>query len=739
MYRGMRLAIALALTGCSTQTPVQMDAGPDTVEADASAGPPACVKSKDPAPFPPDSCGSPMPASPDALDEALGLVQLDRCSLQLKWASSCTVMYPKDAHRMSDFTALLTFPLRLPHYGAEMAGWLDDAMKGSTPVAAALAAAAQRRGVPLTDDDCADSSWWIVGSNASPLASALVEVDANLDLGATTDALSGVPLDLQRALVPIIRAIGHGAQDVSDARGPASTNLNKLKFTPSLVLRGWPYDVNSTPYDAFYDIDVAAMTRAAVRIATAIEGAKLAQFAGKDVPETEIDTAFGAIVIHGPGADTCMPGSKSDGAAFLLDTGGDDTYRVPVGAGTFDRAVSVAIDLGGKDLYAYVEKADPADTGHRLPSDGKGRSFQATTSRIARQGAGVLGVGLQFDFGNENDTYRSLAVSQGLGVLGVGVSWNQGGDDSYTTEGLSQGAAAWGIGLLLDGAGNDSYTTYTEGQGFGFTQGFGAIVDASGDDTYWSDPGEPTLGGDPIYPSAQLPGPPNSAIAGNFTMTQGGGMGLRSDSPFAGHQFPGGMGVLRDAAGNDKYSTGVFGQASAFAMGMGFLLDGAGDDKYEGLWYVQASAAHTGISYFDDAAGADQYNPKYPIQATSIGVGHDCSASVHYDEGGDDRYRGGDLSIGGGNAAGVGIFVNAGGADTFVLPTSYSLGGTGFDYNPGIPVIGVFVKANGSATYTTPNAAVGPNKSWSYKTTADNTNIAKSTGVDRPSGNVTLP
>ena len=102
------------------------------------------------------------------------------------------------------------------------------------------------------------------------------------------------------------------------------------------------------------------------------------------------------------------------------------------------------------------------------------------------------------------------------------------------------------------------------------------------------------------------------------------------------------------------YTVSVFGQGCAFAMGIGLFLEGAGNDVYEGLWYVQGANAHTAVSLFWDAAGNDQYNPTFPIQSTSIGVGHDFSVAIHYDADGDDTYKGPNLSLGSGNANGIG-------------------------------------------------------------------------------------
>jgi hypothetical protein len=760
------LGATLALLGCSSQSPniqpkpdasteaaphveAGRDARPDSA---GDAGAAVCVQSKTPTPFPMGSCDVPQPATPDAFDEALSLVMLTRCSIDMTtvWTENC-FMDPTDKRQLSDFAALHAYPLRLPAYGAETAAWFDAAMSSDFPVSSAIAAAAERRGTPVTT--CAPTSWYVVNpKDAAPLATALGTVasmygDSTFDLATTQTAVKSVPLELQQALVPVLLALANGSSAVTTALKPITTTAvmrTTFEALPYWIRGEATFDTTVLP--ALDAVDTGAIATAAVELATAVEAGKLARFAGTNLPPVEIKTKIGAVVIHGSGDDTYLPGSMADGAALLLDLGGDDTYKVAAGATTSTTNISVAIDLAGKDTYGYVIVPAPGDgVGHRLPSDGSGRStYGFTNSTTQRQGGGTLGVGLLFDYGTDDDTYQSLADSQGSGILGVGVLYDQGGNDNYDAEALSQGAAGWGIGLLLDGAGSDTYTTYYEAQGFGFTQGVGALVDSSGDDVYYADPGLASLGGDSIYANAQLP-------AANTSLTQGAGYGLRPDNP-SGVQFAGGMGILRDLSGNDSYTTSVFGQATSFAMGIGILLEGGGDDTYEGLWYVQGSAAHTGLTYFNDAAGNDMYNPTFPIQSTSIGVGHDCSASVHYDEGGDDAYIGPGLGFGTGNDNGVGVMVVNGGTDTFTAAATNTLGAAvcgdpQCSGNPSpIPTLGVFVKAGGTGSYTVGGVAMTsyPGSHWSYAPQTPDGGTASSVGeysvgMDKPDGGATLP
>jgi len=745
------IAIAMGMA-CSSDDSGTPDAS--DVATDTNVGPaPACITPPTPAGFPGAPCYAPEPGAADSFDEALAKVSLDRCHvIQDPSNMPDSVMLVTDARQLPDFKSLLQYPLRLPAYGNETAQWLDSAMSGSTPVSSAIAAAAVRLGKSPTQ--CPDPSWFVVDENdPSPLTTALGNLanalgDTSFDPNGTSQNVSGLPMNLQRSLAVIVNALSAAGQTIATARtATPSTFTKQLMETPQWI-RGFseftPPNWTQEQLNAWDSIDVGSLVQAALWVSTVVESLQLKQFAGTTFSPVTITTALGNIVIHDSSADDYEPGNGYENALFLLDTGGDDTYNVPVAATTATQFLSIAVDLGGKDTYGYVVKPTTQDNaGHRLPSDGGGRQDGISTSTTLREGAALLGVGMMWDYGTDGDTYRSLTTSQGVGVFGVGVLYDEAGDDDYAAESLCQGGGAWGIGLLLDGSGNDKYLAYNSAQGFGFTQGVGALVDEAGDDSYYTDPGDPAVGGDPIYPNAQLPG------VGNTSMSQGCGEGHRPDSPDPGYQFAGGMGILRDAQGSDTYTTSVFGQASSFAMGVGMLLEGGGNDTYEGLWYVQGANAHTSVAFLDDKSGNDQYDPTFPIRATSIGVGHDYSVALHYDEGGDDTYHGPGLSLGSGNDNGIGLMVVVGGNDTFRADAQNTLGSANAGDLQGtarapLQTLGVFVKANGTGTYQVGGIDAGgfPGSSWSYA--PDNGidggyDAEKSVGIDRPDGGATLP
>jgi hypothetical protein len=329
--------------------------------------------------------------------------------------------------------------------------------------------------------------------------------------------------------------------------------------------------------------------------------------------------------------------------------------------------VSVAIDLGGDDVYGYDPVASPGDHPNLPPADADGRSTGGqgygafTRSDRFRQGAARNGIAMLFDLGDADDEYRSLRGSQGAAHLGVGVLWDGGGDDTYVAEANAQGSAQFGIGLAVDaGDGADTRSSFTFSQGFGFVGGAGALVDGGGDDQYLCDLGDPAAGGLPVYLSPQRPD------NGNTSFCQGAGFGSRNDSS-ALSSLSGGLGILRDAGGDDTYDASVFAQGTGYWEGIGILSDADGSDRYDAYWYVQGAAAHYAVGLLADGGdGGDAFNLLRSSQLMTLGAGHDYSLGAVLDDGGHDRYFVQGLSVGASNCNGVGLFVDNAGNDEYV-------------------------------------------------------------------------
>jgi len=365
------------------------------------------------------------------------------------------------------------------------------------------------------------------------------------------------------------------------------------------------------------------------------------------------DTPVGTISIYGAGDDI----HREKNPFILVDAGGNDTYAT--GAATSPSTpISILIDLQGNDSY--------------ISGDAKVPSF----------GAGVLGWAYLVDLSG-NDTYKSKSLAQGVGFFGIGVLMDRAGDDSYDAYVGGQGAGFFGVGVLADLTGNDQYALYQQGQGYGWVLGSGLLVDATGNDVY--------IGNDTDiqFPSAQTK-------EHNSSLVQGMGMGKRADFT-DGHSLAGGVGILVDGAGNDHYSCGVFGQGQAYWYGVGILADKAGDDEYKGVWYVQGAGAHFGVGILWEGGGNDHYLATHNM---AQGAGHDFTVGFLIDEAGDDVYDAPNLSLGAGNANGMGLFWDKGGKDAYHVTADLTLGKSSVGGPVGLirdfmPTIGIFLDTGG--------------------------------------------
>lgn len=448
-------------------------------------------------------------------------------------------------------------------------------------------------------------------------------------------------------------------------------------------------------------------------------------------------TPYGKVVLRGGGDDTYEPTGELKGDLLLvIDTGGNDTYRIAAGANTsYKNPASVLIDLGGDDIYGYPEKQQPIAPG-LLADDGGGRlKFQdwllpASMSKLNRQGAGRLGYGVLIDVGGGKDRYSSPRMSQGWANFGVGVLWDDGGDDTYISEAASQGAAYVGIAVLHDGGGNDTYRSFWNAQGFAWISSFGALYDRSGDDSYECVVYEPL-----VYDSPQTPKTANASLC------QGTAFGWRRDKTKT-HRS-GGIAILRDRTGADAYTGSTFTQGTGYWLGTGILADGAGDDTYDGLFYAQGAAAHYAIGMLLEGAGDDVFNAKLKPINCAIGCAHDFSSALFVDEQGNDDYRGKSRAIGASKCHGHGVFVDNGGDDTYASVTDKSIGwATDFDGKPGtcgnaklLPSYGFFVDAGGKDSYAKPTLqGYGDGKTWITDDPDDPDALELSGGIDAQQG-----
>lgn len=337
--------------------------------------------------------------------------------------------------------------------------------------------------------------------------------------------------------------------------------------------------------------------------------------ARKEENLTVIATPAGRVLIGGDKDNT-----YTEDAALILDFGGNDKYLNRAGGSTRLNPFSVVIDLSGDDIYSATEDF--------------------------AQGAGLLGGGFLIDL-EGNDQYTARNYSQGAGILGVGILADMTGRDQYNTISTSQGAGVFGVGVLAEGGGDDMYSGNRFVQGFGYVKGFGAIVEAAGNDNYFA-------GG--LYEDFRAPGKSYQSFS------QGFGSGLRPWESLVGAS--GGIGVVAEAEGNDTYVADYFAQGASYWFALGILDDRKGSDRYISGRYSQGAGIHMSAGVLIDGEGDDNYLADFGV---AQGCGHDYGIGFLLDNGGNDRYVAGVIAQGAGNDNGIGVLSDNGGDDEYYL------------------------------------------------------------------------
>lgn len=333
---------------------------------------------------------------------------------------------------------------------------------------------------------------------------------------------------------------------------------------------------------------------------------------------------------------------RNKAIAFVFDPAGNDTYELDINA-DWQHPLYMQIDLKGDDIYR---------------SDTPAALFCV-----------IGGIGASYD-AEGNDLYHcdDYAFSA---FLGQNLHLDKSGDDVYQGGLFNQGAAMFGVAVLIDEAGSDSYNASSFAQALGGTLAVGALLDYDGDDRYY-------IGGKYFH----KPLMPNDYRS----MGQGMGFGFRPD-------FAGGLGLLYDRSGNDKYIGGVYAQGVAYWYAGGILIDENGNDVYNAIYYPQGSGIHLAYGMLFDGEGDDNY---YTRNGPGQGAGHDWSLGILIDKSGNDAY-----SIPGGNGLGlsnsVGIFVESSGDDRYERKDSSSLGYANLARGTG--GIGLFLDAGGKDSY----------------------------------------
>lgn len=369
-------------------------------------------------------------------------------------------------------------------------------------------------------------------------------------------------------------------------------------------------------------------------------------------------------------------GRARQAAARLRPAGGRD---IPVhlggpGADRFTVGQGIWIDPGGDDEYVFKGPGKPGS--FTLVVDGGGDDLYLSKDDSLHSGAGNLGISLIADLGG-SDRYLGRNFAWGSALFGYASVFDAAGHDAYEGRCASLGFGFFGIGVVQDEAGNDVYSASLLSEAASATRGLGALLDRSGDDRYLA---RPTFKDDLRYADHYI------------QMVQGFSTGFSPD-------FAGGIGLLRDGAGNDVYLADIFGQGSAYWYSLGLLIDEAGDDRYEAHQYAQGAGVHIAVGAALDFGGDDHRASK----GVSQGCGHDYGFGYLYDRSGDDTYLAVDMSQGAGSANGLGILQDAAGNDFYTtVNPGMALGHADLRRDRGS--FGFFLDRGGKDKYTRPRS-----------------------------------
>ncbi len=321
------------------------------------------------------------------------------------------------------------------------------------------------------------------------------------------------------------------------------------------------------------------------------------------------ETQLGSITILGPGDHVV-----TNRALLVLDRGGNTTYLENPGAanGLLGQPLSAIIDLGGNDRY--------------FGGDGVG------------PGGALFGLSVIYDVAGD-DEYKVKYLGDGGAFFGISWVEDKAGEDRHDAWAFAQGAAVCGMAVFRDGGGNDIYNLGLCGQGFAGFEGFGMLLDDSGNDRYLAGNRE----GDWNRNSGRF-----------LSLAQGFSIGIRG---FAG----GGVGALIDRGGNDTYAADVYGQGASYWYSAGFLIDCGGNDNYTVYQYGQGSGIHLSIGLLADFSGDDRYTG----YILSQGAGHDYGVGMLFDHAGDDTYVADHHSQGRALNTSLGLLVDSAGNDGY--------------------------------------------------------------------------
>jgi hypothetical protein len=340
-----------------------------------------------------------------------------------------------------------------------------------------------------------------------------------------------------------------------------------------------------------------------------------------------------AFVTQTPDPPPVLWRTETPWGTVLVDTTGHDNHH------RLTRPYLV-LDVGGNDHYTFDSPAAGTPPGIRLLLDHGGHDRYRSQAPGSGPSAAVMGYALLWDTEGDDD-HQAGWLAQGAAVLGAAVHIDDAGHNRYRATGMAQGFALAGDALLLGSPGDDDHRALTLSHASAGPQGTALLLDPGGDDRYHLD--NDVL----VWPSSQLPDH-------NASMGQGAGYGTADG---------GGLALLIDAAGDDSYRAQLFAQGAGLRQGLGALLDLGGHNRHQAAWYAMGAAAHQGVGLLWAAgAGDDSYDVSH---VTAMGAGHDGAVGLLVDGGGSDRFVLDDLGLGAAHDGGHGVLVRARGKASY--------------------------------------------------------------------------
>ncbi len=378
-----------------------------------------------------------------------------------------------------------------------------------------------------------------------------------------------------------------------------------------------------------------------------------------DAALAEPDLTRAAVIVL-----RAIDATRVDLAAFKGDVDFEIAGRLAVTTGTArDPNVMLTVDLGGDDTYKGRFAGADAAAKLRVVLDFAGNDTYSADG--ISQGAGDHAIGILCDFAG-NDRYAIDKESgQGYGDNGVGILLDAAGDDTYWCANQGQGAATDGIGILVDRAGDDKYECAMFSQGASYRRAAALLLDLDGNDDY--------LAHDPLHGKPLVnPAPQDEKHSANMCM--GSASGDRTEFK------TGGIALLVDARGNDRYRAGCWAMGAGYFLALAALIDLEGDDLYHAWVYTTGCGAHGGFGLLSDRRGDDTYQ----IDGWNcLGMAVDYGMGMALDGAGHDRYTTAS-GLGWNVGLGIALFQDSGGDDVYT-PRDNNLGYGRFyedeDYN----------------------------------------------------------